>query len=120
VNVLILDDHPFVREYVSELTKDFFSARNIVNLTIKEANSISVARAFLTEGFIPDIVFSDYDLDSIEKGPQLFPFIREINPKAFICLMSARDRAPQNLSNVFIIKTGLQKRIPEILLQATA
>ncbi|MEN9622251.1 MAG: hypothetical protein RLZZ67_685 [Candidatus Parcubacteria bacterium] len=89
-------------------------------MTIKEAGSLGVARTILAEEFVPDIAFSDYDLSPVDKGPQIFPLIREKNPKAFICLMSARDRVLPNNANVFIMKTRLEERVPQVLTQALA
>ena len=120
MNILVIDDNSFMREYVSELVTDFFRKTSDISVTIKDADSLSVARTILNEGFVPDITFSDYDLGPTEIGPQIFPLIREKNPKAFICLMSSRDRVLPNDANVFIMKTRLQEHIPEVLSQALA
>jgi hypothetical protein len=105
--------------YIRELIDFVFKDSGLTGgAEIQEAPTLTAARGIIDQGFIPDLVMSDYDLGPEEKGPDIFELLREKNPKVFICLMSCRDRVPKGLHDVFIIKTNLQSQIPSVLLQA--
>jgi two-component SAPR family response regulator len=115
MKILIIDDEIVIINLLKALLLKLFS-KWPKEAVIQDALSISKARIILEKGFVPDVVFSDYNIGS-EFGTSIFPLLREKNPKVFICLMSGRGEEPEHTANVYVHKSDLRKHLDHILFE---